>query len=148
MTRWARGVMNSKCRNSYVPNRHLDQLMPNVGRASDKEPLGLHLVLADRGQTGGMVTRSDNNNPGASRLWPAHQYAEPPFDLVAFPDASQVKPKGGRRRWRDRRGRIYEWDSRHGTIEICAALGRHLGEFDHMTGDQLKSPDRTRRIDP
>ena len=71
--------------------------------------------------------------------------------MPAFPDAEPVKPKtpvqGGdkfRKRWKDT-DYIYEWDSRHGTVEKYDKRGRHLGEFDPNTGTQLKpeNPDYT-----
>jgi hypothetical protein len=51
-------------------------------------------------------------------------------------------------RWKDRRGLLYEWDSRHGTLEVYDAFGRHLGEFDAVTGSRLKIADLGRRIEP
>ena len=76
--------------------------------------------------------------------------------LPAFPNAEPVRPKtprtggaGLRRRWRDpQAGRIYEWDSQHGTVEAYDDRGRHLGEFDPSSGERLKEPDRSRRVEP
>ena len=76
--------------------------------------------------------------------------------LPAFPDAELVRPKtprtggaGLRRRWRDQQaGRIYEWDSQHGTVEAYDDRSRHLGEFDPSSGERLKKPDRNRRVEP
>jgi hypothetical protein len=59
-----------------------------------------------------------------------------------------TKPKGGRHRWKDPRGLVYEWDSQHGAVEVYNARGRHLGEYDHVTGEQLKPVDPTREIEP
>jgi filamentous hemagglutinin len=53
-----------------------------------------------------------------------------------------------RERWKDGDGRIYEWDSRHGTLEKYDRTGRHLGEFDPGTAAQLKGPNAARRIEP
>lgn len=68
-----------------------------------------------------------------------------PKGLIAFPDAVRVKSKtyvkgGGaeRRRWKDRKGRIFEWDSMHGTVEIYDKQGKHLGEFNPETGARLE----------
>jgi len=81
-----------------------------------------------------------------------HSYYPPPEGLSAFPDAKKVKSKssvqgGGkqRRRWKDRKGRIYEWDSQHGAVELYDKQGKHLGEFDPVSGEQNKpaQPDRT-----
>ena len=51
-------------------------------------------------------------------------------------------------RWKDKKGRIYEWDYQHGTIELYDKLGKHLGEFNHITGEQLKPADPKRRVEP
>ncbi|AVO58814.1 colicin E3/pyocin S6 family cytotoxin [Pseudomonas chlororaphis] len=81
------------------------------------------------------------------------KYHKPPKELAAFPDAKPAKDKkpvqgggGMRRRWKDRKGRIYEWDSQHGRVEIFNSQGTiHLGEFDPETGEQTKpaKPGRT-----
>ncbi|WP_395593582.1 S-type pyocin domain-containing protein [Pseudomonas sp. B26140] len=64
------------------------------------------------------------------------KYHRPPAILPAFPDAFPVKSKssvqggGGRRsRWKDRKGRIYEWDSKTGAIELYNKQGKHLGKL-------------------
>jgi hypothetical protein len=74
-----------------------------------------------------------------------HSYHSPPIGLSAFPDAFPVKSKssiqggGGKRsRWKDKKGRIYEWDSQHGAVEIYDSQGKHLGEFNPETGEQTK----------
>ncbi|WP_347904496.1 S-type pyocin domain-containing protein [Pseudomonas purpurea] len=81
-----------------------------------------------------------------------HKYYDDPELLPAFPDASRVKSKasvqgGGKKRarWVDRKGRIYEWDSKSGAVEKYDKLGKHLGEFNHLTGEQTKiaKPGRT-----
>ncbi|HVF87147.1 MAG TPA: colicin E3/pyocin S6 family cytotoxin [Pyrinomonadaceae bacterium] len=79
----------------------------------------------------------------------------PPKTLAGFPEAKPAKRKtsvhgggGLRKRWRDDGGRIYEWDSRHGTIEIYDSTGRHLGEFNANTGEQLKDAEAGRIIEP
>ena len=81
-----------------------------------------------------------------------HSYHSPPIGLSAFPDAFPVKSKssiqggGGKRsRWKDKKGRIYEWDSQHGAVEIYDSQGNHLGEFNPETGEQTKraKPGRT-----
>lgn len=82
-------------------------------------------------------------------------YHPAPKKLKAFPNAERVKGKtyvqgGGkkRERWLDQDGTMYEWDSRHGTIEAYAKNGRHKGEFHAETGVRLKDADPTRRIEP
>jgi hypothetical protein len=81
-----------------------------------------------------------------------HVYYGHPKTLPAFPDAVRVKSKssvkgGGkqRARWVDRKGRIYEWDYKSNAVEKYDKLGTtHLGEFNHLTGEQTGPavPDR------
>jgi hypothetical protein len=44
------------------------------------------------------------------------------------------------------KGKLYEWDSQHGAVEVYGKQGYHLGEFDHITGEQAK-PANSRRIE-
>ncbi|MFI8479841.1 colicin E3/pyocin S6 family cytotoxin [Pseudomonas sp. NPDC078700] len=83
-----------------------------------------------------------------------HSYHPAPKGLTAFPDAVKVDSKtrvqgGGavRKRWRDPKGRIYEWDSQHGAVEVYDKQGKHLGEFDHMTGEQTKPAKPGRNVE-
>ena len=83
-----------------------------------------------------------------------HKYHTPPDKLPAFPSARKVKGKtpkqkggGVRKRWIDKDGYIYEWDSQHGAIEKYSRNGkRHIGEFDVLTGEQNKLADSSRKI--
>ncbi|HTT79306.1 MAG TPA: colicin E3/pyocin S6 family cytotoxin [Stellaceae bacterium] len=77
--------------------------------------------------------------------------------LPAFPRAKRVPPKtprrngaGLRQRWIDPDdGRIFEWDSQHGSVEVYARRGKpHLGEFDPYTGRQLKGPNPQYEVEP
>ena len=68
-------------------------------------------------------------------------------------DSGEAEDTGtGRRRrprWRDAKGRIYEWDKRHGRVEVYDKTGkRHLGEFDPMNGKRLAPADPRRRVEP
>ncbi|UVL12256.1 S-type pyocin domain-containing protein [Pseudomonas atacamensis] len=79
------------------------------------------------------------------------KYHRPPVTLPAFPDTYPVKSKssvqggGGKRsRWKDKKGRIYEWDSKTGAIELYNKQGKHLGEFNHETGEQIDPADPER----
>jgi hypothetical protein len=80
------------------------------------------------------------------------KYNPAPKELKAFPDAIKDKSKssvqgGGarRKRWKDFKGRIFEWDSQHGTVEMYDKQGKHLGEYNPETGEQTKpaKPGRT-----
>ena len=77
-----------------------------------------------------------------------------PQDIPAFPGLIKIRRKTSkgasklRERWEDQKGNIYEWDSRHGTLEKYNKRGKHLGEFNRDTGEQLKPADPTRRIEP
>ena len=82
-------------------------------------------------------------------------YVKAPGSLPAFPDALPAKAKtpvkgggGLRKRWKDRKGNIYEWDSQHGTVEKYNKTGKkHLGEFDAKTGKQTKPANPTRTVE-
>ncbi|WP_237883859.1 S-type pyocin domain-containing protein [Pseudomonas sp. PGPR40] len=74
-----------------------------------------------------------------------HTYYDHPKTLPAFPDATRVKSKssvqgGGKKRarWVDRKGRIYEWDYKSNAVEKYDKLGVHVGEYNHITGEQTK----------
>lgn len=79
------------------------------------------------------------------------KYHRPPVTLPALPDTYPVKSKssvqggGGKRsRWKDKKGRIYEWDSKTGAIEFYNKQGKHLGEFNHETGEHIDPADPER----
>jgi hypothetical protein len=83
-----------------------------------------------------------------------HGYHPPPLDLPGFPDAKKADSKtmvqgGGakRRRWKDPKGRIFEWDSQHGTVEMYDKQGKHLGEFDPQSGERTKPAKPGRKIE-
>ncbi len=82
-------------------------------------------------------------------------YVPAPKELKAFPEVRLAKKKtsvqgggGLRTRWKDAKGKIYEWDSQHGAVEIYDKRGRHLGEFHQETGQLLKEADPAKRVDP
>jgi hypothetical protein len=82
------------------------------------------------------------------------KYHPAPASLPAFPDAKpaplKTSVRGGgkkRRRWKDASGKIYEWDSQHGKVEMYTKQGKHLGEYDPKTGKQTKTADSTRRVE-
>lgn len=55
---------------------------------------------------------------------------------------------GQRPRWKDPDGTIYEWDAQHGAVEKSSKRGIHLGEFDHLTGNQRKPAKPERTVEP
>lgn len=86
-----------------------------------------------------------------------HAYHHPPKtqEITAFPGLRVAKKRtpsqgggGLRDRWMDAKGRtIYEWDSMHGELEAYRASdGRHLGSFDHVTGERIDDPKPGRNI--
>ncbi|MCC4225979.1 S-type pyocin domain-containing protein [Vibrio campbellii] len=92
-----------------------------------------------------------NKPNGDIKYIPAPKGSPP---LPAFPDAIKAKKKtsvqgGGklRERWKDKKGRIYEWDSQHGKVEIYTKNGKHIGEFDHISGEQTKEADPSRKVE-
>ncbi|WP_434672772.1 colicin E3/pyocin S6 family cytotoxin [Pseudomonas sp. R1-15] len=83
-----------------------------------------------------------------------HSYHPAPKLLAAFPDAFKVDSKsnvqgggGARKRWKDRKGRIYEWDYENGRVELYNKQGSHLGEFKADTGEQTKPAKPGRRVE-
>ena len=79
----------------------------------------------------------------------------PPKEFPAFPELKIVRSKTPimnsgqlRKRWKDGKGYLYEWDYQHGKLEKYNKRGRHLGEFDVVTGEQTKSADPSRSIEP
>ncbi|WP_374637007.1 colicin E3/pyocin S6 family cytotoxin [Agrobacterium salinitolerans] len=62
-----------------------------------------------------------------------HQYYPKPKteEITGFPGLKEVRGVGGRPRWVDSKGKIYEWDKQHGAVEVYDKTGKkHLGEFD------------------
>ena len=77
--------------------------------------------------------------------------------MPGFPRAKRAHPKtprrdgaGLRQRWIDQdNGRIIEWDYQHGNVEVYAPRGKpHLGEFDPVTGRQVKGPNPQYEVEP
>lgn len=84
-----------------------------------------------------------------------HKYHPKPKYLTAFPPAVRAQSKtlingggGLRPRWKDADGYLYEWDFERGKVEKYNKRGRHLGEFDPITGARTKGPEDKRRITP
>jgi hypothetical protein len=98
------------------------------------------------GGVGSSSSSSSSQQQGSQRAFPgSHQPIQPPNTLPAFPKAIRVDPKtfvqgggGMRKRWEDKR-HVYEWDSKSGKVEkYSKATKEHLGEFNHITGEQTK----------
>lgn len=75
-----------------------------------------------------------------------NRYYPPPKskNLPNVPGATRAKPKtpvqgggGLRPRWKDPKGKIYEWDSQHGEIEKYNKRGKHEGVLDADTGESI-----------
>ena len=125
--------------------RSAGQVLKTIGKAPSN-----HNALLNQNAGGG----GGDVKPSRNEQQRTHQPVRAPKTLEAFPKAIRADPKtlvqgGGqlRRRWEDRKY-IYEWDSRHGTVEKYNKRGHHLGEFDPKTGKQLKGPSLTRKIEP
>lgn len=96
------------------------------------------------------------NVPRKGVTEPDHSYHLPPETaaISGFQGLTQVKGKtpkvdgGTRARWIDSKGRrVYEWDSRHGELEVYRTSdGSHLGAFDPTTGQQMGPPIKNRNI--
>lgn len=69
-----------------------------------------------------------------------------PEKLVGFPEAVRIKSKGTRPRYKN--GNEYlEYDSMHDTVEVYNKNGKHIGEFDHITGNKISNAINGRKID-
>lgn len=79
------------------------------------------------------LDRGNVNNPSTVN------YTPPPKSLLGFPDAQRV-PNKGRARWKTRDGRVLEWDSQHGDVEVYNRQGKHQGSADPNTGQMIKDP--------
>ena len=97
------------------------------------------------------MTKSKNTR-GQPAIAP---YIQPPAQLRGFPRAEKATPKTPfsgrklRRRWKDSEsGLIYEWDYRHGLVEVYDRYGRHLYEADPATGAKVGERDANRRVEP
>ena len=84
-----------------------------------------------------------------------HKYIKAPENIGGIANLTISKRKtpirgggGMRKRWKDNKGNIYEWDSQHGALEKYNKRGKHMGELNHETGIQTKPADPSRRIDP
>ncbi|EIK71683.1 S-type pyocin/colicin family protein [Pseudomonas synxantha BG33R] len=86
-----------------------------------------------------------------------HKYHKAPNTehITGFANLIKAKPmtprQGGaglRERWIEEKGRkVYEWDSQHGELEVyLASDGSHVGAYNHITGAQLKGPNKKRNI--
>ena len=84
-----------------------------------------------------------------------HKYHPSPTFLTAFPQALRAPSKSGvkgggklRPRWKAPNGYIYEWDFERGKVEKYNKRGKHLGEFDPITGERTKDAEDKRRVEP
>ena len=82
-------------------------------------------------------------------------YIPAPKEIEGISGLTPAKPKtsvqgggGLRKRWKDKKGNIYEWDSQHGTLEKYNKRGKHQGEFDPKTGEQTKPKNKKREVEP
>lgn len=60
----------------------------------------------------------------------------------------RTKPKTNRSRWIDEDGKIYEWDSQHGELEVYNGRGQHIGVRDPETGEWIKPAKPGRVTEP
>ncbi|WP_080686152.1 hemagglutinin repeat-containing protein [Rhizobium leguminosarum] len=85
-----------------------------------------------------IVLSQNSNGGGDQKYFPPPKTAE---GIPGIPDLQKGKPVGGRARWYDSKGNIYEWDYQHGKLEKFDKSGKkHLGEYDPVTGAQTKPP--------
>lgn len=107
-----------------------------------------------KGKHNGTENKQNQERPNAPD--PDKRYIPPPKDktLEGFPEARKVKKKnpinnggGLRERWELPDGTILEWDYQHGTVEKWNKnMTKHLGEFDHKTGQRINPGDPKKSI--
>jgi len=104
---------------------------------------------------GGKGSKGPKLGIGGGKRSLDHNYIPAPKNIEGIPGLNRTKSKisvqgggGERRRWKDDKGNIYEWDSQHGALEKYNKRGKHLGEFNPATGKQTKPADKTRKVEP
>src|SRR5690554_5853422 len=85
---------------------------------------------------GGKGSKGPKLGIGGGKRSLDHNYIPAPKNIEGIPGLNRTKSKtsvqgggGERRRWKDDKGNIYEWDSQHGALEKYNKRGKHLGEF-------------------
>jgi RHS repeat-associated protein len=83
------------------------------------------------------------------------KYIPAPKEIPGISGLKRAKEKtpvqgggGMRKRWKDDKGNIYEWDSQEGHIEKYTRHGKHQGAFDPNSGEQIKPADPKRKVEP
>ncbi|HEU5031548.1 MAG TPA: DNRLRE domain-containing protein [Spirillospora sp.] len=101
----------------------------------------------DGGPQGGTTAKAGGRGP---------TYHPPPTGktLEGWPGYTEAprktSVKGGgsmRKRWKNKKGEILEWDSQHGRLEKYNKRGKHQGEYD-LEGNQTKPPEKDREVEP
>lgn len=122
---------------------HIRRIVTGVGAA------GIAGIFALGGFTHATPPTNDTH-----QTTPAGDYHPAPKLLPAFPDARPAQPKtpvqgggGLRARWKDDKGKIYEWDYQHGEVERYDKTGKHHeGQFNPETGEQTKPASNTKKV--
>jgi filamentous hemagglutinin len=95
-------------------------------------------TLANAGMSNVVLSENTGGKNGDHQYYPKPKTEE----ITGFPGLKEVRGVGGRPRWVDSKGKIYEWDKQHGAVEVYDKTGKkHLGEFDPKTGKQTKPGD-------
>lgn len=105
---------------------------------------------------GAKIIREAGEAGKAARKIPGftpHPQGPPPGVQGATAAKRKTPVQGGgglRKRWKDDKGNIYEWDYRHGEWEMYNKRGKHQGVLDPNTGQPIpgKGPDPTRSVEP
>lgn len=139
--RFARWSWGSACRNFLEESGLLayHQAVEDFGEAT----------VTGRGQVRAGATVFDSGLQVFLMVRPA------PRELPGFKGLRITKSKtpvqgggGLRRRWKDKKGNIYEWDYKKGTVEKYNKRGKHQGEYDPNTGGQISGANKTRSVEP
>ena len=94
------------------------------------------------------LRRERQNNDVESKYKPAPKTIPGIPGLKLSKRKTPVQGGGGlRKRWKDDKGNIYEWDSENGAVEKYNKRGKHLGEFNPATGKRTKSAKPGRKVE-
>ncbi len=95
-------------------------------------------TLANAGMPNVVLSENTGGKNGDQKYYPAPKSGEA---IPGIPGLKVGKTVGGRRRFYDEKGNIYEWDYQHGALEKYDKTGKkHLGEYDPQSGKQTKPP--------
>jgi hypothetical protein len=125
---------------AYLVSQHLVTLTPSdieyLANVAQTTPALMVLDL-------GIIYAKSNNVADYKSVYIPKPTTEEIKNDNFLPDLTPAKKKtpvqgggGLRPRWKDDKGKIYEWDSQHGEYEIYSKQGNHEGSYNPKTGEK------------